>query len=192
MFNKQTLSALALAVAAAIAPAAFAQQDAAQPQTTVALLQQTDVDASAALEHLYTKSPETRELIASAKGVLILPDVRAGGAILGAEYGRGVLRVPGAPNTYYNAKAASVGAQLGFESKSVILVFLTQNALDRFRNSKGWTAGVDGSVAFAKSGQSGKFDTNTARHAIVGFVETKEGLMFDLSLTGTHFSKAPV
>jgi lipid-binding SYLF domain-containing protein len=85
-----------------------------------------------------------------------------------------------------------VGAQLGFESKSVILVFLTQNALDRFRNSKGWTVGADGSVAFVKNGKSGTFDTNTARHSIVGFVETKEGLMFDLSLTGTHFSKAPV
>ncbi|VVD29902.1 conserved protein of unknown function [Paraburkholderia dioscoreae] len=72
------------------------------------------------------------------------------------------------------------------------LVFLTQNALDRFRNSKSWTLGVDGSVAFFKSGENGKFDTNTARHSIVGVVETKEGLMFDLSLKGTHFSKAPV
>ncbi|AOL05550.1 hypothetical protein WI95_10055 [Burkholderia contaminans] len=155
-------------------------------------MQQTDTDANVALDRLYSRAPEARELIANAKGVLVLPDVRAGGAVLGTEYGRGVLRVPGAPNSYYNMRTASVGAQLGFESKSVVLVFLTQNALDRFRNSKGWTVGVDGSVAFLKYGKSGQLDTNTGRHAIVGFVETKQGLMFDLSLKGTHFTKAPV
>jgi hypothetical protein len=52
MFNKRTLSALALAAAASIAPAAFAQQDATPPQNTAALLQQTDADASTALEKL--------------------------------------------------------------------------------------------------------------------------------------------
>lgn len=191
MLNHRTLGALALAAATAFTPTAFAQQDAA-PQTTAMLLQQTDADAATALEALYTKLPETRELIAGAKGILVLPDVRAGGAILGTEYGHGVLCVPGEPNTYYNARTASVGAQLGFESKSVILVFLTQKALDRFRNSKGWTVGVDGSVAFMKAGKSGSFDTNTARAAIVGFVETKQGLMFDLSLKGARFTKAPV
>ncbi|SDE46797.1 lipid-binding SYLF domain-containing protein [Paraburkholderia lycopersici] len=191
MFNKRLLSALALAAATTITPTAFAQQDTA-PETTASLLKQTDADANTALDSLYARAPETRELIAGAKGVLIIPDVRAGGAILGTEYGHGVLRVPGMPDTYYNARTASIGAQFGFESKSEILVFLTQNALDRFRNSKGWTVGVDGSVAILKHGKGGRFDTNTGRHAIVGFVETKQGLMFDLSLAGTHFTKAPV
>jgi len=41
-------------------------------------------------------------------------------------------------------------------------------------------------------GAGGNLDTNTARSSIVGFVETKEGLMFDLSLAGTRFTKTPV
>ncbi|CAG9237626.1 Lipoprotein [Paraburkholderia caribensis] len=192
MFSNQIISALLIAAAVTAIPAAFAEQEGTNTQDTAGYVQQTDSDASAALERLYAKAPGTRELLAGANGVLVFPDVRAGGAILGAEYGRGVLRVPGAPNTYYNAKTASVGARLGYESKSVILVFLTQESLDRFRKSKGWTVGVDGSVVLFKAGKSGKFDTNTARHAIMGFVDTKSGLMFDLSLTGTHFSKAPV
>ncbi|SAL66434.1 lipid-binding SYLF domain-containing protein [Caballeronia humi] len=156
------------------------------------MLQQTDADAGAALEGIYTKAPDSRELISSANGVLIFPDVRAGGAVLGVEYGRGVLCVPGAPNQYYNARTATIGARLGYETESVILVFLTKESLDRFRESKSWTVGVDRSVALFKVGKSGQFDTNTARHAIMGFVDTKEALMFDLSLVGTYFSKAPV
>ncbi|WP_268808165.1 YSC84-related protein, partial [Caballeronia terrestris] len=97
-----------------------------------------------------------------------------------------------APNQYYNARTATIGARLGYETESVILVFLTKESLDRFRESKSWTVGVDRSVALFKVGKSGQFDTNTARHAIMGFVDTKEALMFDLSLVGTYFSKAPV
>ncbi|WP_087648940.1 lipid-binding SYLF domain-containing protein [Caballeronia choica] len=192
MFNGCAHPALAMAALVAMVPAAFAGQDASAGQSLAAMLQQTDADAGAALEGIYTKAPDSRELISSANGVLIFPDVRAGGAVLGVEYGRGVLCVPGAPNQYYNARTATIGARLGYESESVILVFLIKDSLDRFRESKSWTVGVDRSVALFKVGKSGQFDTNTARHAIMGFVDTKEALMFDLSLVGTYFSKAPV
>ncbi|CAN7791479.1 YSC84-related protein [Caballeronia sp. LjRoot34] len=191
MLKARTIAIVAMSAASWMIPVAYAQQDGA-PQTTVALVHQTDADADAALERLYAKAPEAHGLIASAKGVLVFPNIRAGGAVLGVEYGHGVLRTSGGPSTYYNAMTGSVGAQFGFESKSVILVFLTQQALDRFRSGKGWTAGVDGSVALLKVGASGKLDSNTARSSIVGFVQTNAGLMFNLSLTGTHFTKAPV
>lgn len=169
---------------------ARAQDD--QNQTTSEQVKKIDVDADIALNALYEKTPQVRELAAEAKGVLVLPSVRAGGAVIGVEYGKGVLRERGQPSAYYNAITGSVGAQLGYESKSVILLFMTQQALNHFRNTKGWTAGVDGSIALAKTGASGKLDTNTGRASIIGFVVTKQGLMFDLSLTGTHFIKAPV
>jgi len=183
---------LTLAVAGYLPLAAHAQQDVTTP-TNATFVHQTDVDADAALQKLYAMAPDARDLVANAKGVLIFPTIHAGGAILGVEYGRGVLRSAGKPNIYYNANTATIGAQLGFESKSVILVFLTQDALDKFVKAKGWTAGVDMSIALIKVGASGKLDTNTARSSIDGFVVTKHGLMVDvLSLTGTHFSKAPL
>jgi len=190
MISARTIAVLTVTAATWLIPAAYAQEDV--PQTAASAIRQTDVDADATLNRLYAKAPETRQLVAEAKGVLVFPTVRAGGAVLGVEYGHGVLRTRGGPNAYYNVMTGSVGAQLGYESKSVVLLFLTQEALDRFRNGKGWTVGVDGSVALLKVGAGGKLDTNTARSSIVGFVTTEKGLMVDLSLTGTRFTKAPV
>ena len=52
--------------------------------------------ANASLGKLYEASPQSKELIARAKGVLIFPDVLSGSFFIGAEHGKGVLRVGGA------------------------------------------------------------------------------------------------
>jgi hypothetical protein len=41
--------------------------------------------------------------------------------------------------------AGSFGFQFGAQAKTIILVFLDEEALKRFRASEGWKAGVDGS-----------------------------------------------
>jgi len=193
MFRTQKIAILTLAAAALFGPmVAYAQQE-NQQQTTAAMVHKTDLDADAALNRLYAMAPDARDIVAGAKGVLIFPEIHAGGAILGVEYGHGVLRSADAANIYYNATTASIGAQLGFESKSVILIFLTEDALDHFRKGNSWTAGVDASIALLKVGASGKIDTNTTRSSIDAFVVTNKGLMVDvLSLSGTRFTKAPL
>jgi len=82
----------------------------------------------------------------SAKGVLVFPDVVKAGFGIGGEYGEGALRVGGKTVEYYNTAAASIGFQLGGQIKSVVVIFLEQSALTRFRQSDGWKAGVDGRV----------------------------------------------
>ena len=44
---------------------------------------------------------------------------------------------------YYNTVAGSFGLQLGAQSKTIIILFIQQEALDKFRKSEGWKAGVD-------------------------------------------------
>jgi lipid-binding SYLF domain-containing protein len=66
---------------------------------------------------------------------------------------------------------------------------MTREALDKFRASKGWQAGVDASVALIKVGASGSLDTSTAKQPVIGFVFNQRGLMYDLSLEGTKFTK---
>jgi len=70
--------------------------------------------------------------------------------------------------------------------------FMTQDALDKFRASQGWTVGVDGSVALATIGANGQIDTNTARAPIIAFVLTNAGLTADLSLSGTKIGKLDI
>jgi len=66
---------------------------------------------------------------------------------------------------------------------------MAQHELEKFRNSKGWTAGVDGSVALVKIGANGNIDTNTMHAPIIGFVMTDTGLMANLSLEGTKITR---
>lgn len=143
----------------------------------------------ATLARLYETSPQSKELIKNAKGVLVFPSVLSAGFIVGAQYGKGVLRVNGADAGYYSTAGGSVGFQAGAQSKAVVLLFMTEDALTKFRNSNGWTVGADATVAVANVGANGSIDTNTAQQPIVGFVMNNGGLMAGVSLEGVKISK---
>ena len=145
--------------------------------------------ANATLAKLYEAAPQSKDLVARAKGVLVFPDVLSGSFIVGAEHGKGVLRVGGQNAGYYSTTAGSIGFQAGAQSKAMILLFMTDDALNKFRNSSGWTVGADATVAIVNVGANGRIDTNTAKQPIVGFVMNNGGLMAGVSLEGTKISK---
>lgn len=125
----------------------------------------------------------------SAKGVLVFPNVIKAGIGVGGEYGEGALRIDGQTRAFYSTAAASIGFQLGVQSKSIVLVFMDDSALQNFRNSKGWEAGVDGSVAVIEWGAAQDINTMDIKDPIVGFVFNNKGLMFNLTLEGSKFTK---
>lgn len=145
--------------------------------------------ANAALTRLYETSPQSKQLVQNAKGVLVFPSVLNAGFIVGAQYGKGVLRVNGKDAGYYSTAGGSVGFQAGAQSKAVVLLFMTDDALAKFQNSSGWTVGADATVAVANVGANGSIDTNTAQQPIVGFVMNNGGLMAGVSLEGVKISK---
>lgn len=104
-----------------------------------------DIRADDTLKRFKSEVGGGTEFLALAKGVLVFPKVVKAGFGIGAEYGEGALRVGGKTVDYYSTAAASIGLQLGAQSKSIVLVFMQQSALDSFRSSKGWEVGVDGS-----------------------------------------------
>ena len=148
-----------------------------------------DAKADAALKNFYTKVGAGKTLSRKAKGALILPSVIKIGFWIGGEYGEGVLRISGKTVDYYNIAGASLGFQFGAQSKSVILLFMTEDALSDFRKSQGWDAGVDGSVALASLGAGGAVDTKTLQKPVIGFVFGNKGLMVDVSLKGSKISR---
>lgn len=125
----------------------------------------------------------------NSKGMLVFPRVLKGGAGFGGEYGEGALRIKGTTADYYNMFQASFGLQLGGEVKTVYLVFLDEEAMNRFRQGEGWKAGVDGSVSLVTLGAGGTIDTNNMKDPIVAFVLGQKGLMYNLSFEGTKFTK---
>ena len=145
--------------------------------------------ANAALERLYQTAPGSKEMVQRAKGVLIFPSVIGGSFVVGVEHGRGVLRVGGQNRGFYSTTAASIGWQAGGQSKAVIYVFNTQEALDKFLKSDGWSVGADATVAAGRIGANGSVDTTTAQAPVTSYVLTNAGLEAGVSLQGTKITK---
>ena len=124
-----------------------------------------------------------------AVGYLVFPRVIKAGIGFGAETGEGALLVGGRTVDYYRTTAGSFGLQLGAQAKSIVIAFMTQEALGKFQNSTGWKAGVDGSVALIDLGVGKTIDTDNVKDPVVGFIFGSKGLMYNLTLEGSKFTK---
>ena len=109
-------------------------------------------------------------MAAKAAGILVFPTVIKAGMGVGGEYGEGAMRVGGKTAGYYNTISVSIGFQLGAQARSVIIMFMTPEALRSFQRKDGWKVGVDGSVALIAVGAGGAVDTNTITKPVIGFI----------------------
>jgi len=100
----------------------------------------------------------------------VFPSVIKGGLFVGGQYGEGVLITHGNAAGYYNIISASFGFQLGIQSLSIIIVFVTQEALANFQNAYGWKVGIDGSIVVVTLGMAGSIDTDSLTSPIIGFI----------------------
>lgn len=148
-----------------------------------------DTAYRASMDRFFSTAPGSRELVAKARGVLVFPSVIGAGMVVGGQYGKGELKINGVIDGYYNTAAGSIGWQIGVESRALVFLFMTQDALDRFRAGGGWAGGVDASVALLQVGANGDIDVNAARAPTIAFVMTNTGLMANLSLEGTKITR---
>jgi lipid-binding SYLF domain-containing protein len=148
-----------------------------------------DVGVDEALKRFYSYSKNGKELVGKALGVLVFPRVYKAGFGIGGEYGEGALRINGKTVDYYNTAAASIGWQLGGEAKTVMLLFMTKDALASFRNSSNWEVGGDASVALVTVGAGGFIDTENIKDPVIGIVFGQKGLMYNLTLEGSKITK---
>ena len=148
-----------------------------------------DAEVNSAMKRLFSTVRGAQELVGKARGVLVFPSVIQAGFVFGAQYGEGALRVGDSSIGYYSTVSGSFGAQIGAQSKALFFLFMTKDAFDDFRNSSGWAAGGNASVAIVKVGANGVIDTTTAMTPVEVFVLTNAGLMGDLSLAGTKVTR---
>lgn len=151
--------------------------------------EEIDMEVNGALERFHKEVEGSEQFLAKAKGVLVFPEVIKAGIGVGGEYGEGALRINGKTVDYYNTAAASIGLQLGAQMKTVILVFLQSEALEKFQNSEGWEVGVDGSVALVEFGAGKDINTVNITDPVVGFVFSNKGLMYNLTLEGSKITR---
>jgi lipid-binding SYLF domain-containing protein len=150
---------------------------------------QLDASATKTLSHFYALNPENRKLARRAAGILVFSRVTKAGAGVAGEFGEGVLRLKGETVNYYSVGSASVGLTLGVGRHSEIIMFMTQDALDNFMKSEGWSVGADTAVAVVSEGAGGQYDSAVVGKPIIGFVFGEKGLLGDLSLEGSKITK---
>lgn len=150
---------------------------------------QIDHRVSKTLTHFNAMNADNQTLSNKAAGVLVFPRVTKGGVGVGGEFGEGSLQVAGKTVGYYSVASASVGLTLGLARHSEIIMFMTQDALDKFTSSAGWSIGADAGVTVVSGGANGSYDTQTMQKPILAFAFAEKGLIGDLSLEGSKISK---
>ncbi len=159
------------------------------PDLTAESAKVIDAKVDEALSRFHKEVKGSAEFLQSAKGVLVFAGIIKAGIGIGGEYGEGALRINGKTVDYYSIASASFGFQFGAQKKDVILVFMAEEALNKFRESSGWRAGIDGSVAFIDIGAGKSIDSMNVKDPIVGFVVGQKGLMYNLTLEGSKITR---
>ena len=78
---------------------------------------------------------------------------------------------------------------LGLAKHKEIILFMTQEVLDKFMTSHGWSIGADTGVAVLSKGAGGEYDTQTLQRPILAVVFGEKGLIGDVSIEGSKVTK---
>jgi lipid-binding SYLF domain-containing protein len=148
-----------------------------------------DAAVDSSLSTLFQQVPDSRDLVGRAAGVLVFPNVVEAGFVVGASRGQGALRVGGRTVSYHATTSGSLGLQAGAQSTAVFVLFMTQDALQRFQASRGWTVGADASVTIINVGATAQVTSATAQQPVVGYVLSNRGLMAGVTLDGARVTR---
>ena len=146
-------------------------------------------DASQALQQLYSAQPKTRELGNKALAILVFPKIIKAGLLIGGQSGDGVLWVKGKAAGYYNLSAASFGLQVGAQSFSYALFFMTESALKYLQSSDGWSIGSGPSVVVLDKGTAASMSSTTLSQDVYAIPFGQQGLMAGLGLEGSKITR---
>jgi lipid-binding SYLF domain-containing protein len=148
-----------------------------------------ELDVDEVLE-IFTQDIDGSEIfLEQSAGFLVFPRALRAGLGIGAETGEGVLRIDGKTVDFFRITSGSLGLQAGAQARSIVICFMSENSLNGFRSSSGWRVGVDGSVALIDVGAGKTIDSQNVRDPVVGFIFNSSGLMANLTLEGTRFTK---
>ena len=133
--------------------------------------------------------PHAQKLVDKAEGILVFPGVVKAGLGIGAEYGEGSIKMDKEWKYFYNLIGVSYGWQLGVQVRTVLMFFMTKDALKAFNAKVGWKVGVDASVTVISLDAGLNLDTNELTSPVVAVVTDRRGLMYSLSLEGSKITR---
>ena len=131
--------------------------------------------------------PTLKRQVDNAYGYAIFPSVAKGGAIVGGAYGRGEVYEQGKRVGWSDLSQATIGAQLGGQTFSELILFENKAAMDNLKNGKLKFAAAASAVAM----KSGAADTAKYTDGVMVFVDPIAGLMVEAAIGGQSFSFQP-
>lgn len=143
--------------------------------------------AATALATAQTSDPTLAKLVHDSIGHAVFPKIGKAAVGVGGAYGKGVVYESNRVVGYCDMTQGSVGLQLGGQSYTEIIVFATQQALDRF---KGGNFAFD-AQATAVAVKSGTAANASYSNGVAVFTTNEAGLMVEASVGGQKFSYQP-
>jgi lipid-binding SYLF domain-containing protein len=147
-------------------------------------------DSRSSLNQLCRENPAAERLRASAKGVLVFPEVTKGGLMIAGMGGNGALiRNDGTIRDFYQTAGASYGLQAGVQKYGYALFLMDNSAFANLNSSKGWEVGGSPSLVVVDEGISASLSTATANKGTYAFFFNQRGLMGGLGLQGSKITR---
>lgn len=178
MFRSLTLSGL-LALAAIFCVAQ--SDDEKRMEAATAVLHETMAISDQAVP---------QELLDKGECVVVIPGMKKGAFIVGAQYGRGFLSCRKAGGAGWSAPGAvrleggSIGFQIGGQETDIILLVMSKRGADRMMTSK-FTLGGDVSVAAGPVGRTSTAETDALMRAEILSWSRSRGVFAGVSLKGS-------
>ncbi len=150
---------------------------------TAAQQQSLEQRADATLTEMSARDPSIHTVIDQAPAYAVFPSIGKGGALVGGAYGHGILYEHGRPTGYVTLEQASIGAQLGGETFSELLVLYNPNDVGALKTGH-FSAAANASVVVIGTGAGRQ---GSLQNGTMAYVMPRGGLMVDVSLAGQHF-----
>jgi lipid-binding SYLF domain-containing protein len=141
---------------------------------TLAELKQSDASLNAVLD--------------DSAGYAVFPTIGKGGFIIGGGYGRGTLYEDGKITGYTDMSQAAIGALIGGQTFTELLVFKSPEALLKFKNGD-FSFGAHASAIALNNGAAAGTEF---KDGVAIFTRSNQGLMADASLNGQKFRYTPL
>ena len=151
--------------------------------------EEINASVKAAMDRFEMHVKGSTAYLKGAKGVLVMPGITKAGFGIGGEYGRGALMVAGETVNYYSLVEGSVGWQIGVQQFDMIILFMTDDVLNKFRKSGNWEAGLDAEITVITVGADATVETLRSQHPIAGFIFNQKGLMGGVTVKGAKFTR---
>lgn len=143
-------------------------------------------DAKEAKDVFMANSSNLKELLSSAAGYVIFPNVGKGAYILGGAAGNGVLFENGHVQGFAEMRQIDVGLQIGGQAYRQMIIFQTQSELDQFKQGN-YSLSGNASAVILEKGKAKNVEFNNGRAIIT---MPKAGAMVEVSVGGQKFDYA--